>query len=103
MLPICFYLIGSNSQFAKNLFPSYAAVECPNLHSPLHGAVSTSDSTKYLSVANYSCDYGYKLIGYETRKCGYSGLWSGMAPGCFGKPLLTLAVQHCAVQHCVVL
>ena len=40
--------------------------------------------TVYRSVITYSCDYGYILIGVQTRTCQEDGRWSGQSPTCAG-------------------
>ena len=37
------------------------------------------------SVAIYSCDDGYSLVGDASRTCLETGLWSGTAPTCNSK------------------
>ena len=34
------------------------------------------------SVARYSCDYGYILVGKATQTCQSDGVWGGKAPVC---------------------
>ena len=61
---------------------SSATVSCPNLEDPEHGTVTT---VNYLHVnsATYSCDSGYELDGWWSRKCDIStGTWKGEAPTC---------------------
>ena len=70
------------------LYAPLPAVSCPNLRSPLNGQVSTTDSNRFLSVATYSCNAGYQLIGTPTRQCQSTGIWSERAPGCFGNSCL---------------
>ena len=42
-------------------------------------------ATTFGSVANYSCDNGYELVGPSTRMCQANGSWSDTAPSCKGK------------------
>ena len=51
---------------------------------PENGRVSLSGTT-YTSVATYSCDSGYDLMGNDTRTCLGTGNWSGGEPTCISK------------------
>ena len=44
------------------------------------------------SVANYSCDIGFELVGSETRTCQSGSGWSGMETSCERKPMLALYI-----------
>ena len=61
-----------------------AVVDCGEL-SLANGEVSYSFNTAYNSVATYSCNDSYRLVGTNTRTCSASGDWSGSAPTCSGK------------------
>ena len=53
---------------------------------PENGRVSLSGTTlTYNSVATYSCDAGYDLMGDNTRTCLGTGNWSGEEPTCTSK------------------
>ena len=58
-------------------------------------------STRYNSVAYYSCTTGYRLVGSITRTCQISGLWSGSQPSCTRMFLLVYSFQY-SVVACVV-
>ena len=62
---------------------SVTVVDCGSLPRPANGAVSLTNTT-YNSVATYSCNDGYNLMGDATRTCLASGSWSGTAPTCEG-------------------
>ena len=51
---------------------------------PENGRVSLSGTT-YNSVAAYSCDSGYVLMGNDTRTCLGTGSWSDGEPACMSK------------------
>ena len=58
-------------------------IECVSLdasYSP--GLRIVFNSTKPGSIANYSCDVGYNLIGQSSRTCLSNGVWSGLPPFC---------------------
>ena len=77
------------------LLPCHSAV-CGNLSDPLYGQVSVS-GTLFGSMANYSCDTGYRVIGISTRMCGTDGTWSGEEPtinsACFNYVLHILSEE----------
>ena len=52
------------------------------------GSVVYSSGTTYNSVATYSCDEGYELVGDTTRQCGADGQWTGAKPQCTGTKTL---------------
>ena len=63
---------------------THVAVDCGSLDSPSNGNVSLSGTT-FQSVAQYSCDMGYLLVGMESRQCQANRTWSGESPVCEGK------------------
>ena len=57
-----------------------AAHRCPSLPSPRNGYVT--DDVTVDSLANYTCNDGYLLIGNSSRRCQYNGEWTGFPPLC---------------------
>ena len=66
----------------------YIGVDCGGLAAPANGGVTTDPSTRFPSVATYTCNVGYDLIGSETRNCQADTVWSGEAPTCQSMPKL---------------
>ena len=62
------------------LFFTCVAVDCGSL-SINHGAIVT-EATSLGSVAQYSCESGYALVGGDNRTCEANGMWSGEEPLC---------------------
>ena len=60
-----------------------AAVNCGALPPVRHGRRVTN-GTMFQSVANYTCDNGYNLVGVQSRTCESSAIWSGNEPMCEG-------------------
>ena len=73
-------------------------VECGNLSHPDNGMVSLSGIVLD-SVATYTCDTGYDLVGNNDRTCLATGNWSGNEPTCIeGKYnfiVVTTTTTHC--------
>ena len=62
-----------------------AAVNCGSPPVPINGSVSiTSLQTTFQSIAIYSCDLGFMLVGENRRICEAQGAWSGQTPTCTG-------------------
>ena len=71
------------------------ALICEELSPPDNGEISVAPGPNSLSnglgsVATYSCDPGYGLVGQTTRECqsvfgGATAGWTGYAPVCQGK------------------
>ena len=57
------------------------AVDCGDLEDPKYGQVDVS-TTIFGSIARYSCDKGFRLIGKKVRQCLINGEWSNEAPVC---------------------
>ena len=74
-------VLSSCSIYMYNLYPSIVAIDCGHLLNPENGQV-TFIGTTLGSVANYSCNAGFILMGLPTRACGVDGSWSGEAPLC---------------------
>lgn len=58
-----------------------AAVRCEELSDPTNGLV-TITGTVSNSLAIYSCNTGFNLVGRAVRTCMSNGEWSGEAPIC---------------------
>ena len=56
-------------------------VLCSNLSSPANGYVTVEGTTEG-SVANYSCEQGYRLLGMDQRTCLQNAQWSGTESLC---------------------
>ena len=59
----------------------YTAIDCGELQAPMNGQV-TLTGTVFNSLAVYSCNPGFTLVGSAARTCMASGQWSGEAPTC---------------------
>ena len=62
---------------------THSVVDCGPLNAPSNGGVEM-ESSVFNSVATYSCDSGFNLIGADSRTCQGNGLWSGQTPQCIG-------------------
>ena len=57
-------------------------VDCGLLEAPDNGTVDLSAGTTFGSVAVYSCNDIFELVGSSTRTCLGTGLWSDEPPIC---------------------
>ena len=61
---------------------------CPSLSIPSDGSISYSQAlhtnNEYLpgTVASFSCDPGFELVGDETRECQHDSTWGSSQPQC---------------------
>lgn len=63
------------------LFTANQDFMCPNLTDPANGTVVV-ESLRVGSIANYSCDIGFKLVGPSSLECEPRGRWSDVEPVC---------------------
>ena len=56
-------------------------IPCPPLSSIADGQVTVPTRTPG-SLATYTCNSGYVLVGNDIRTCLASGVWSGTEPFC---------------------
>ncbi|WAQ97909.1 SVEP1-like protein, partial [Mya arenaria] len=61
--------------------PSCEIKDCGELNGIQNGFVTTFGTT-FMSLANYSCDEGYDLNGYDVRVCFPNASWSHNDPQC---------------------
>ena len=57
-------------------------LSCGDLAVPDSGQFVLSNGTYIGSIATYSCNEGYSLVGFEVRICQADRTWSGLAPTC---------------------
>ena len=69
-------------QYSITVSPLFAESECKPLPVLAYGKVDVPD-TILGSVATYTCNKGFSLIGDDIRICERDG-WSGEAPVCKG-------------------
>ena len=88
----CTFVLGLN-QVCQGmpciLFLFFLAIDCGDPGTPTNGRRSLS-STTYNSVVTYTCDVGYTLQGLSSRKCLYTGRWTGNVTLCIGKSVKSL-------------
>lgn len=61
---------------------TYIADLCQPLTDPSNGMVQQPSFIVEGSVATYSCNTGYEVIGAATLTCQSTGAWSGSPPIC---------------------
>ena len=75
--------------------PVCTAPQCPSLTAPPNGFVSVTGTVSG-SVATYSCQRGFSLVGSQRRTCRDNGVWSGVTPLCqreTKKSLLKISIK----------
>lgn len=76
------------------IFYSHSGVSCSLLTHPMNGSVSPGDNS-FETIRNYTCNDGFKLIGFATTTCRFNGVWSAPQPTCQSK---CLVMQRSRVQ-----
>ena len=66
---------------------------CPALYEFLNGSVTVSGDTNN-TIAVYSCNEGFELVGESTRVCMSDLTWSGNSPICRCEILLRIFFCH---------
>ena len=61
-------------------------ITCGDPGMPMNGTV-TSNGTYVTSFAEFTCNFGFELIGDTQRICQPNGMWSNMVPECRRKLL----------------
>ena len=56
------------------------------------------DNTEYQSVAGYTCNKGYDLVGVTTRTCLADGTWSDEEPTCQRKNFFSNGKDICTTS-----
>ena len=74
------------------------AVGCGSQPNP-NRQVRQAAGTTFGQTATYSCNIGYNVVGYSTRTCQATEVWSGSEPMCqrmymCGYALLTKHLVH---------
>ena len=61
-------------------------VDCGRVQPLLRGEVQYSNGSTHLgSIAMYTCNAGFRMIGTRIRYCTENGKWSDGAPKCEGR------------------
>lgn len=72
-------------------------VNCYEPEIPSYGKITAKHFT-FGSVANYSCVYGYMLVGNPSVECDVDGSWKGAMPVCqpvdCGVPEVRAVLRH---------
>jgi CUB/sushi domain-containing protein len=83
-----YQLLGNEERHCKNdghwsgSDPFCQSAGCGSLADILNGQISLSKGASFGSIATYTCDSGYELVGKSTRECSTGGRWSGTRPIC---------------------
>ena len=64
------------------LITSICLVDCGILTAPPNGAVMLSDGTLEGSIATYTCNFGFRLVGNDERICQFNTTWTEEEPYC---------------------
>ncbi len=70
-------------------------IECPALKDPENGSVDDGDNLPG-TIAKYTCDYGFKLVGSSHRLCQNYGSWTREVPIC-NKRKTTIALRNALI------
>ncbi len=79
---------GVHSVILILLITAVTALACNDLMDLINGGIAydmkTIDNRPVNTVATYTCNTGYTLIGELTRTCGSDGVWSASSQVCQG-------------------
>ncbi|KAG0728558.1 Protein lev-9 [Chionoecetes opilio] len=75
------YRCHQDGTWSPRELPNCKPIKCEVPENPRHGK-ATFSSYFYNAVVTYTCDYGYMIVGPETRRCGPDRQWSGTMPSC---------------------
>ena len=75
--------------YLNNVLCIFIGINCESPGILVNGMV-TSNGTYVTSVATFTCDFGYELVGSRQRVCQSDGTWSNMIPRCDRKLLPVL-------------
>ncbi len=98
--------LSANVRLIRNNWICYETyrteIECPALKDPENGSVDDGDNLPG-TIAKYTCDYGFKLVGSSKRLCQKYGSWAGEAPICERKTIIALrkVLTACVVKHII--
>ena len=68
-------------------------LNCPTLEAPQHGQITLTPDSIGRTVATFTCDLGYDLVGKSRRSCE-DGAWTKSSPVCIAKGQLILQPIH---------
>ena len=84
-----YVLLFMHAQYCPSMerfFSSHCtAIMCPMPSTPRNGRVAMTNENFYTSIATYSCDFGFRMLGTSTRQCQPTGIWTETPPGCYGE------------------
>ena len=78
---MCVIVTVFHSEYPCDPIIIISTTECPVLNDPANGMVTWTSLTTG-GVATYVCDAGFELVGDEMRDCQSNSQWSGEAPIC---------------------
>ncbi|XP_053408096.1 sushi, von Willebrand factor type A, EGF and pentraxin domain-containing protein 1-like [Mercenaria mercenaria] len=75
-----FYMTGSNISLCSegswtHTTPLCTLQDCGSIAQPVDGSVSLTNGTVFNSIAEFTCNTGYRLSGPRMRTCSDSGKW----------------------------
>ena len=73
--------------------------DCGSLQNPANGQVILNE-TVFKSIANYSCNSLYSIVGDTSRVCQANGTWSGSVPTCQGILIVLIRVFPTQLYAC---
>ena len=86
----CWYFPHTVIMIHINIFGlNPTVIECESLSNPANGMVTVTGLTPG-SIATYTCNNAYQLLGNDTRTCDSNGLWTNMEPTCVRKYLIII-------------
>ena len=72
----------------------YIEINCPSLDDPLNGDVEVITDNNGTMSSVYTCDQGYRLVGYAVRTCQADGTWTGTEPTCTCERLCSMTASY---------
>ena len=77
---------------SKQLLSIICLVDCNDPGTPRNGTLMLINDTLEGSIARYTCDFGFMLVGNQERVCQSNTTWSGALPFCIRELKCYLAI-----------